>query len=213
LKFKFKKHTIFVFFLAFSLIFGGLITYAKGEESDLAKNFIRLHIIANSDTEADQNLKLNVRNAVLDYINSIIEGCKNIDDARKILNENLENIEKLAKDEIAKNNFCYDASVQIGNFKFPTKQYGNIILPAGVYEALEIRIGAAAGKNWWCVLFPPLCFVNGTVVDVSSPKVRNFCSSITDKQCDLITKSGVIPKFNMKFKIIEIFAPMFEKSK
>lgn len=122
---------------------------------------VRLHVIANSDTDDDQNLKLAVRDAVLASADSVLK-TDNADDAAGVIFKNIETIEKNAKAVIQKAGFAYDVQVVPGVFEFPSKSYQNITLPKGRYRAVRVIIGEGKGKNWWCVMFPPLCFTDKT---------------------------------------------------
>ena len=122
---------------------------------------VRLHVIANSDSDADQKLKLKVRDAVLEASDEIITA-QNASDAADSIFKNISSIEKNARKAVAENGFSYDISVVPGVFSFPARTYSNITLPKGNYRAARVIIGEGKGKNWWCVMFPPLCFTDKT---------------------------------------------------
>lgn len=117
----------------------------------------RLHIIANSDSDADQTVKMQVRDAVLDATKDGILGCGDAGEARAYIEEHLEIIEKTANETLAENGFDYTAAAQVGTFHFPERTYRDVTYPEGDYEALRITLGEGEGHNWWCVMFPPLC--------------------------------------------------------
>ncbi|MBU7005601.1 stage II sporulation protein R [Phosphitispora fastidiosa] len=123
-------------------------------------NLIRFHVIANSDSERDQALKRKVRDLIVREMTSEFSKAKNLDDARKIAQGHLEEIESIAAEEVKAWGEDYPVNVQLGNFDFPVKSYGDLTLPAGNYEAVRVVIGHGQGANWWCVLFPPLCFID-----------------------------------------------------
>ncbi len=123
-------------------------------------NLIRLHVIANSDSEVDQALKLSVRNTVLEAASQLLEGAVTPDQARNILQENLDYLRRRAEERVLASGYRHPISVELGDYEFPTKAYGNLVLAGGIYPAVRVEIGAAKGHNWWCVLFPPLCFLN-----------------------------------------------------
>ena len=133
-------------------------TYFDNVESALSDNVLRLHVIANSDTDFDQKLKLKVRDEILKSADEIFIDNTDITNAKESIKKNIAKIEKIAHKTIEENGYNYDVKVTFGKSDFPTKAYGNVTLPAGSYEALKIEIGEAKGKNWWCVIFPPLCF-------------------------------------------------------
>ena len=128
----------------------GWVTVSESALSDISSGLIRLHILANSDGNDDQLLKLKVRDRLL----------SEADTSSGELN--LSHIKEICRDEIIKNGYDYNVSVSYGKFYFPTKTYENITLPAGDYEALRVVIGKGEGKNWWCVMYPPLCFSDNT---------------------------------------------------
>ena len=136
------------------------ISYAQNISTDIASSVFRLHVIANSDSQQDQDLKYIVRDNLLSYMNELCSNCENKEQAIKLVTEHSNEFEKIAQDTINEQGFSYTVKINIGNFEFPTKNYGDISLPAGFYDALRVEIGEAKGQNWWCVMFPPLCFVD-----------------------------------------------------
>lgn len=154
--------------LLISLILGlsfalSMCVYASFVQKDISKNVIRLHIVANSDTDYDQQVKLLVRNSVNEYLSPLLKNSKSIEESEQIIKASLNNINAVANQTLKASNAPYTAEAFLGTRNFPTKQYENITLPSGTYKALCIDLGAAQGKNWWCVMFPPLCFNNSTV--------------------------------------------------
>ena len=123
--------------------------------------YVRLHILANSDSVQDQQLKLKVRDAIIAYLTPYVKNVSNAKEANEIIMSHQETIVAEAKKVIAANGANYAVAVQMGTFPFPVRSYGSLELPAGDYQAVRILIGQGAGQNWWCVLFPPLCFVDG----------------------------------------------------
>ena len=152
---------ILILFIIYTCICA--FSYANTVSSDIANSVLRLHILANSDSEEDQNLKLKVRDNVLSYMKQVSSNLSSKDEAIATLNEHLDEFKDIALTTIQDEGYDYDVNLSIGEFDFPTKNYGDISLPAGLYDALRIEIGEAKGHNWWCVMFPTLCFV-----DVSS---------------------------------------------
>lgn len=124
------------------------------------ENLIRLHVLANSNLPSDQNLKLLVRDAVLAETRDLFGEAETKEEAQLLIVENRDRIEMAAKEVIAAAGYDYAVTLAVGHFQFPEKAYGTLILPEGCYDALQIKIGAAKGDNWWCVLFPPLCFAD-----------------------------------------------------
>lgn len=187
--------------LLYTLIYS--ISYANNIVSDLSDSVFRLHVIANSDSDEDQNLKYLVRDELISYMNDLCSNISSKEEAISIANEHIDDFYKIAKQVIKNNGFDYDINISIGNFPFPTKSYGDISLPAGYYDALKVEIGEAKGKNWWCVMFPSLCFVdvsNGIVPEESKEELQ---SSLLDEEYKLISSQDSEYKF--KFKIVELF--------
>lgn len=138
---------------------------------------IRLRILANSNSEADQAVKVQVRDAVVNYVNTWSDGINSKEDAEKLISENIPKIERIAKDVLKENGINETVKVEYTPTEFPTKIYGDIIYPAGTYDAVKISIGAAEGDNWWCVLYPPLCFLNaGTNEEVQKAEPQEVKS-------------------------------------
>lgn len=205
----FKKSNLSKFFIIFLLLAIFILlsanSYVNAVSSNIADGVFRLHVIANSDSVEDQNLKYKVRDALLDYMNSICSDVSSKEDAMNIASEHLEDFKAIAENVIYENNYTYPVSVEIGKYDFPTKNYGDVSIPAGIYDALRVKIGKASGKNWWCVMFPPLCFV-----DVSSGIVPNeskelLQENMSTEEYDLITNSSNNSDLNFKFKIVELF--------
>lgn len=121
---------------------------------------IRLHVLANSDTVFDQQLKYKVRNQVLDKFNNEFESTTSKNNSENVIIKKISEIREEAETTIKDEGYDYDVNVYYGNFKFPRKAYEDIVLPEGYYDAVRIEIGKAEGNNWWCVMFPPLCFVD-----------------------------------------------------
>ena len=156
------KMVIILTFLFFVYTTICAISYANDISTDIADSVFRLHVIANSDSDIDQNLKYIVRDDLLAYMNTLCANCNSKEEAITIANAHLENFKEIALNTIKNEGFDYSVNVSIGNFEFPTKHYGDISLPAGYYDALKVEIGEAKGQNWWCVMFPPLCFVDAS---------------------------------------------------
>ena len=194
--------TIILSLLIFILV--SAFSYVNAIFDNISDSVFRLHVIANSDSEEDQNLKYLVRDAVLDYMNSITSETRNKQEAIQIAQSHKDEFNRIAKDVIVKNGYDYDVKIEIGNFFFPTKQYGDISLPAGNYDALKIEIGVAKGQNWWCVMFPPLCFVDVSsgVVPEESKEIMN--ENLSSEEYVLVSNKEDI-NIKVKFKLIEFF--------
>lgn len=193
---------ISLFILFFSFVFISAKSYANNVLDDLSGNFFRLHILANSDSDEDQNLKLKVRDNIIKYMNQLSYDGLTKQDAINLTCSNLNNFKQIAEKTIIDEGYDYSVNLEIGNFYFPTKEYGNISLPAGYYDALKIEIGNANGKNWWCSLFPPLCFVDISAGVIDEESEEFLKENLSDEEFAIITDSSENVKF--KFKIIEM---------
>ena len=123
-------------------------------------DLIRLHVLANSDKPQDQQLKLKVRDAVIAYLAPYLGKAESTEEARSVIHSRKAEIIAAAQGVVKEKGAAYSVDLQEGMFEFPVKAYGDLVLPAGKYEAVRILLGDAQGKNWWCVLFPPLCFID-----------------------------------------------------
>lgn len=140
------------------VLMGALLGLAAVPTADAGEMPLRLHIVANSDSAADQALKLQVRDAVVEYLTPLVANAEDAASAEAIVVGELGNLERLAAGICA--DFGYACTGEVGAFDFPAKRYGSVMLPAGEYRALRLNLGEARGHNWWCVIFPPLCFVD-----------------------------------------------------
>ncbi len=201
---KFKSF-ILLTFLLFIYIFISAQSYVTAVSSNLSEAVFRLHVIANSDTDEDQALKLKVRDSLLKYMNDICSNCSTKDEAISIANQHKEEFQKIAEQTISDNGYNYSVKMNIGNFYFPTKNYGDISLPAGLYDALRVEIGDAKGQNWWCVMFPSLCFIDVSSGIVDDEAKQNLEENLEDESYNIISEAEK-PDIKFKFKLIEFFA-------
>lgn len=194
-----------IVFLLFIYVFICAQNYVSAVSNNLSEAVFRLHVLANSDSAEDQALKLKVRDSLLNYMNNICSNCTTKEEAISLANENKKNFQQIAEQTISENGYNYPVKINIDNFYFPTKNYGDITLPAGFYDALRVEIGEAKGKNWWCVMFPSLCFI-----DVSSGIVDDSAKENLEKNLEEESYSIISDKNNseikLKFKLIELFA-------
>lgn len=199
-----KKILLISLFLIIYIIISA-ISYVSAVTTDISNSVFRLHVIANSDSAEDQNLKYIVRDKLINYMNSLTKDITSRDMAIQIASEHKNDFYEIAKKTIEENGYNYDVKINIGNSYFPTKYYGDISLPAGYYDSLKVEIGNASGQNWWCVMFPPLCFIDvssGIVPDDSKERMEE---NLSDEEFLLInnTKNSAI---NFKFKLIELLS-------
>ena len=148
-----------------ALMCGILYTKAAWLQHDISEKVLRFHVLANSDDEADQNLKLAVRDAVGSYMQKKLAGVDDLEECEQILNGNLDQIREVAAETIAQNGYDYDVTAELEYTSFPVKSYGSYTFPAGEYEALRVVIGEGKGHNWWCVMYPNMCF-SGSMYEV-----------------------------------------------
>lgn len=199
-----KKYLLLSFVLiAFIILSAYSYSYAVNE--NLSNNVFRLHVIANSDNEEDQNLKYKVRDELIKYMETLTTSSNTKEEVIQIANNHLEDFKTIAENVIKENGFDYNVNVEIGNFSFPTKQYGDISFPAGFYDALKVQIGEAKGQNWWCVMFPPLCFVDVTSGVVPEESKANLEENLGQEEYDIISNDEDSEIIDFKFKIVEFF--------
>lgn len=178
------------------------VSYTHAVTTDIADSVFRLHVIANSISDEDQNLKYIVRDKVIEYMSSISQNASSKEEVIKIAKANLDKIQAIAAQTIRDNGYTYSVNVEVGNFSFPSKRYGDITLPPGYYDALRIKIGKAEGQNWWCVMFPPLCFVDVTSGVVPDESKEIMKENLSKEEFDLISKNS--NEVKVKFKIVEV---------
>ena len=204
------KIKLFLFILPLLFIYTLIcsISYVNAISTDLQKSVFRLHVIANSDSEDDQNLKLKVRDNVLRYMNTLCSKTTSKEEAIEIATIHLNEFKEIALNTIKENGYNYNVDISIDNVFFPTKTYGDISLPEGYYDALRIKIGKAEGKNWWCVMFPPLCFVDVTSGIVPDDSKDLLKENLGQEEYDLICNGNSENQNNtditFKFKIVEL---------
>ena len=166
----------------------------SAECTDISSEVFRLHILANSDSEADQSLKLKVRDKVLKYTESLYKNADSLSSAQNLTSEKLQAIADVAAREVKRNGYNYQVKAEIKRMYFNTRHYGKITMPSGKYNALRITIGSGKGHNWWCVMYPSMCV--GASTDYDSLR-----SGTTDNQYKIMTDEG----YEFKFKIVEYF--------
>ena len=186
------------------VVIGVLITSvaAQNTQAALSEKVVRLHVLANSDTEEDQNLKLMVRDAILEHTEQLLKNTESRKEAEALLRGQLLELEQVASETIRIAGFEYPVSVELTETAFPTKEYDGFSLPAGEYLSLRVLIGNALGQNWWCVVFPPLC----TAVAAEVPNIARE-AGFSEEEVALITDET--PEYILKFKLLELFQQRF----
>ena len=165
---------------------------------------LRFHVLANSNSESDQELKLKVRDHVLEVWKTLGKSADSADDAQNIAIKELTLLREAALDIVNEEGYDYDVTVSCGVYPFPEKSYGNVTLPEGNYNAIRVVIGEGKGDNWWCVMYPPLCFVEETAV-FDKEELEGLSPETRRK----ITKN---PDITVKFKIAEVLKNLIERN-
>lgn len=176
-----------------------ICSFAKTSE-EIRSDVLRLHVIANSDTSVDQNLKLRLRDYILQEGKDIFNGSVNVENAVKKIEPVLPELEKSAKAFVNRAGFDYDVKISLSNEYFTTRTYETVTLPAGKYLALRVVIGSGEGHNWWCVMFPPMCVPAADKKD----EIENVFS---EKEIKLVESK---PKYEPRFKVVEIYEQLKE---
>lgn len=175
----------------------------------ISNKIIRFHVLANSNSNEDQQLKIKVKDKIIEYIFPKLENSNSLEESREILANNEDEITKIANECINENGYNYSVKVEFKRENFPEKVYGNISLPQGEYEAFRVLIGEASGENWWCVMFPPICFVDVTKGQVSYDETEESMKEVlTDEEFEKIRNDVIVDETkNVKFslKIFDLF--------
>lgn len=180
----------------------------------ISGKIVRFHVIANSDDAMDQALKIKVKDAILEYISPLLGNVNTKAEAYQILNDNDSRIKEIAKAVIDSNGFSYAVTTTSGREMFPIKAYGNIVLPAGEYDAYRVIIGDGLGQNWWCVMFPPVCFIDITKYDKNIKKSEEMMAKILTKDEYSAILNNIDPnEIEFRFKVIEMLSEMLSPNK
>lgn len=173
------------------------LTGFSAECEEIRDNVVRLHIIANSDSDADQAVKYAVRDAILEQSSEIFADAQSKESAETEIASKLTQIEDIAKNTVSLAGYDYSVSAQLVNMYFTTRQYGNVTVPAGRYDAVRITLGEAAGQNWWCVMFPPMCVPAAAEKDALPIESQ-------------IGELGSNPRYKPKFAVVELIESVRE---
>lgn len=168
----------------------------------IAENIIRFHVRAESDSSEDQELKMKVKENVIRYIKPFLEKSESLDQSREILEQHTEDIKEIAIKTLRDEGSDAPVNVYFEHSFFPVKEYGDMVFPAGQYEAFRIDIGEANGKNWWCVLYPPLCFVDSAYGVVPEESKLELSKHLTKDEYEAITRSRGSKNYKVKFKYL-----------
>ena len=198
------KNTV-IYIIAGAICFLYVWTSVLGNDllqPSIASKVLRFHVLANSDSVADQTVKKEVRDAVGVYLQPLLEEAESLEETKQIVDNNIEEIVQISKETLEENGYDYDVSAQITRTNFPEKSYGAYTFPKGEYEALQIVIGEGEGQNWWCVLYPNMCF-RGTVFEVVEEEAGEALREVLSpwEYADVFD-SG---KVELRFKFLEFF--------
>ncbi len=178
----------------------GLTVYSDTMQESLAQNVLRLHVLANSDSDADQALKLAVRDRLLSESRTLFINCTTPEESKAVFTKEKERLQKAAEAEIAAQGFSYPVSLSLEKTYFPTRYYDGIAFPAGDYDAVRVEIGSAEGQNWWCVMFPPLCFVDGSVSSQGTAQLVETAG----EHAPILTPNAS-SDVQIRFKVVDFF--------
>lgn len=193
-----KKIFIILFLFIFYFIFYSF-SYSYSVSNNLEDTLFRLHVIANSDSKEDQDLKIYIRDKVVTYLKNF--SFNNKKELIEFLNSHQSELQQIIDSAIAEQGYQYTASFEIGNSYYPQKKYENIILPSGYYDGLKIKIGKAEGKNWWCVLFPPMCLIDSSTCELSEESEIILENTLSNESNSLVSSNESNYKF--KFKLVD----------
>lgn len=174
------------------------IGVSEAAVSDISSGIVRLHILANSDSEEDQRLKTDVRDRILAYVREQNEGCEKL-----YMLSHLEEILAVCREEIAEQGYSYAVRAETGRFYFPTKHYQQITLPAGEYDAVRIMIGEGRGQNWWCVMYPPLCFTHETRGELTEEEMAKLAEGMRAESFGMIADTEEKIKLKPALRLVE----------
>ena len=192
-----RQHRLKIVGIILMVAVTGVLMYLYGEATEgrreqraIAEQIIRLHVIANSDTEEDQELKMKVKETIITYLRGEMQDAVSVDEARQVIVEHLPEIEEIATEKMRVEGYDYTAEATLGESYFPVKEYGDLTFPAGDYEALRVKLGKSEGRNWWCVMYPTLCFVDSTYQVVPDSSKEQLKQSLTSEEYDSLLDGG-----------------------
>lgn len=175
-------------------------------QESIAQNIIRFHVRANSDSDSDQQLKLKVKNEVTALLQPMLTNSDSVEQSRNIIAQHMQDIKDTALDTIHNEGYSYDVNVYFEKNYFPMKSYADVTFPPGEYEAFRIDIGDAEGRNWWCVLYPPLCFVDAVYGELPKESKEQLKNVLTDDEYNAITKV----RYKYRFKYLTFLNGLFK---
>ncbi len=186
-----KKMGRQLFFAAAIILYGiflGMPVWGQSRlQRGIAREVLRFHVLADSDSTEDQILKMQVKDVLVEKLNGLLQDCENAAESEKAVQENLGQIETWAAEEIQRRGFSCPVSAALENVWFPEKSYGDCTFPEGEYRALQVKIGEAKGQNWWCLLFPGLCFAGTVEGEVPPPQKEKLRQVLTQEEYEAVT--------------------------
>ena len=200
-----QKTTLAIVVLCVIFLFLGLMPVHG--ENEIYESVVRLHVLANSDSEADQELKLKVRDAILKEGENIFLDCESKEDAVKRIEENKEQLINIAEETVKREGYSYPVRIEIGEEEYPTKSYESTCFPSGSYTSLRVIIGEGEGQNWWCVLYPPMCL---SAASKSNAEDAFISVGLNKEQYGIITETDSVT-YKARFKILEVIDETLRK--
>ena len=177
-------------------------------QKGIASQVIRFHVLANSDSTEDQEIKLKVRDGVVAFVQQKLKKAESKEEAERIIRKNLSKIKREANKILEEEQYESRAVAKLTKEEFPVKVYGDTVFPAGEYETLQVEIGKAKGHNWWCVMYPSLCLVDESVAVVPKASKEKLRDSLTEEEYETITQEK--PAVKYRFKIAELWSDLWE---
>lgn len=203
-----QKRDLFLCIICF--LFALLLTLAGGRQKDealaerIAPEILRFHVLANSDSTEDQNLKLNVRTLLLNSIYEDLGENASLEETKSYVLSHRSDLEEEAEHYMKKLGYDYPAHMELTNCYFPTKTYGDMVFPCGNYEAVNVKIGKGKGHNWWCVLYPPLCFVDSSYAVVPDTSKEILRESMDPADYEMLKQE--YPKIHIRLKLVDLLS-------
>lgn len=196
-------------FLAAGIVLGLIVTFVlmhlygealegQARQRAIAEQIIRLHVIANSDGEEDQEVKLKVKESIITYLRGEMQDAVTVEEARQAIRDHLPEIEEIAQEKLLAEGYRYGARASLEKCYFPVKEYGDMTFPAGEYEALRVKLGDYQGRNWWCVMYPTLCFVDSTYQVVPDGSKEKLKQSLTEEEYNSLLDGGEDVTYGLK---------------
>lgn len=203
----------FVLLIGMLCLIGSLfIRYSTTMTDSISDNMIRFHVVANSDTVDDQLLKQKVKDEVIKFIEPMMKKSTSLESTRCLLINSKDAVLHLTEDVIKEWGKDYKVQILLDKANFPTKRYGDLVFPAGEYEAFRIIIGEGKGENWWCVMYPPLCYLDVATGVVPVEGKEELQQQLSSEQYNIVSHQNRNKKYVVKFKLIESINSFFRPS-